>query len=101
MDITLDPQAVYKQALRYLAAAVQDGHPLFGLCHANYARILLEELARAGMPVRLLLQIATRVQDKWSMQVLTRFPMRDLPVAKEIITTLSPANLLALEDLGL
>jgi hypothetical protein len=101
MDVTLDPQGVFKQALRYLAAAVQDAHPLFGLCHANYARILLEELARAGAPVKTLLKIATRVQDKYSMQILAKFPFRQLPAAKEIVDTLLPADLIELSALGL
>jgi len=86
LAVRLNADALLRQSLRYLGAAAQDTHPLFGLCHANYARILLEELVRAGaVSVTAYLIAATKLQDKWSMLILRRFPIQELPLVQALI----------------
>lgn len=98
--VLLDPEGVLHQALRYLAASVQDTHPLFGVVHANYARILLEELARAGAPVTGLVAVAGKVQKQWSLKIMKKMPLSELPAVRDMAKFLGPGDIAALRRAG-
>lgn len=95
--------AMLRQGLRYLAASVQDGHPLFGLIHANYAKILFEELIRSGAEpeVRSYLKAANLAQDKWSKTILTKLPLSELPTVRHMVSNVTPADIAAFKKTGL
>lgn len=95
--------AMLRQGLRYLAASVQDGHPLFGLIHANYAKILFEELIRSGAEIEVhsYLRAANLLQDKWSKVILAKLPLSELPTVRSMIDNVTPADIAAFRKTGL
>jgi hypothetical protein len=66
---------ILAQGLRYLAAAVQDSHPVYGLTHASYARLIFEVLAYEGDYCPRLLRRAGELQEMWTHRILEKFPL--------------------------
>lgn len=99
----ISADAMLRQGLRYLAASAQDGHPLFGLIHANYAKILFEELIRGGAEIEVhsYLKVANLLQDKWSRTILAKLPLSELPTIKSMIDNVTPADIAAFKKTGL
>jgi hypothetical protein len=67
---------IIRQGVRYLRAAEQDTHPVYGLTHASYAHTIFEGLALEGLPVMQLLHAASAQQDRWGMMIVERFPFQ-------------------------
>jgi len=67
-------EPIIVQGLRYLAASMQDTHPIFGLTHASYARFIFEQSKSHPN----FLKKAGQSQAFWSKKILGKMPLESV-----------------------
>ena len=71
----ISKQELMAQGIRYLAASAQDTHPVFGVTHASYARLIFEAMAYEGDYFPALLRRAGELQEMWTRKIFAKIPM--------------------------